>query len=253
MDIPNICFVIANKYYRNYPSYIQHYVDNIQKYYNNSLCIIVDNNSKYISDIIDKLKDYKNVIILENNSLCKFELGAYKIGIKYLIQNNLIENYEYFVFSQDTFVLKNKFNFNTFKEHNVVACPIIIGPVGHHIEMLSAPQSQIVLKRLNLHNSIDKIAFCWANTFILHKSKLTAFVDITNDIIITKKIETEWCERYIAAILYYLNNYINCSLNTILNILYTPSYNCHTVDIYDEHLSEYFVKKIHFKSELTTE
>lgn len=253
MDLSNICFIIANKYYRNYPSYIQHYVDNIQKYYNNSLCIIVDNNSTYIVDIIVKLRDYKNVIILENNSVCKFELGAYKIGIKYLMQNNLIEKYEYVVFAQDTFVLKNKFNFNILKEHNVFACPVIIGPVGHHIVMLSSPQSQIILKRLNLHNSIDKIAFCWANTFVLHKSKLIDLLNIVDDVIIVKKIETEWCERYIAAILYHLNNYINCSINTILNESYTPSYNCHTVNIYDDHFSEYFVKKIHYKSEITAE
>lgn len=253
MDISNICFIIANKYYRNYPSYIQHYVDNIQKYYSNSLCIIVDNNSTYIIDIIIKLKGYKNVVILENNSPCKFELGAYKIGIKYLIQNNLIKKYEYVVFAQDTFVLKNKLNFNTLKEHNVFACPVIIGPVGHHIEMLSVPQSQIILKRLNLQNSIDQIAFCWANTFILHNSKLIYFLNITDDVIIVKKIETEWCERYVAAILYYLNNYINCSINTILNTSYSVSYNCHTVNIYDDHFSEYFVKKIHYKTELTIE
>ena len=251
MNISNICFIIANKYYRNYPSYIQHFVDNIQKYYKNSLCIIVDNNSKYIIDILVKLKNYKNVIILENNSLCKFELGAYKIGIKYLLNNNLIDKYEYVIFSQDTFVLKNKFDFNTFKTNNIFACPIIIGPIGHHIEMLSVQQSQIILQRLNLHNSIDKIAFCWANTFILHNSKLIMFLNITNDVIIVKKIETEWCERYIAAILYYLNNYINCSLNTILNPTYSVSYNCHNDNIYDNHFTEYFVKKIHYKSENT--
>jgi len=78
-DNYKVCFIISHKYYRNYESYIQYYVDNIQKFYPESLCIIVDNNSTHIDDIINKLNTYNNVIILSNVSLCKFEIGAYKL------------------------------------------------------------------------------------------------------------------------------------------------------------------------------
>ena len=46
-----VCFIISHFYNRNYTSYIKYYIDNIQYFYNDSLIIIVDNNSKYIADI----------------------------------------------------------------------------------------------------------------------------------------------------------------------------------------------------------
>ena len=54
-----LCFIIAQKYYRNYKTYIQYFVDNIQEFYPGSLCIIVDNNSIHINDIIVKFKNCK--------------------------------------------------------------------------------------------------------------------------------------------------------------------------------------------------
>ena len=120
----NICFVISHKYYRTYPSFIKLYVDNIQKFYDNSLILICDNNSKYICDIKDIFKDYTNVIIIDNNTECKFEIGAYNCGINYIINNNILEKYEYYVFTQDNFIIKNKYDFNNLINNNVTACTI---------------------------------------------------------------------------------------------------------------------------------
>jgi hypothetical protein len=40
IDDYKLCFVIANKYIKNYPSYLDHYIENIQNYYKDSLIII---------------------------------------------------------------------------------------------------------------------------------------------------------------------------------------------------------------------
>ena len=71
------------------------------------IILIVDNNSPYLEDIENILKKYINLKIIINNSKCKFEIGAYNEGIRYIQNNNLLNNYEYFIFSQDNFVLKS--------------------------------------------------------------------------------------------------------------------------------------------------
>jgi hypothetical protein len=242
-----LCFIISHKYYRNYTSYIQYYIDNIQKFYPGSLCIIVDNNTTHINDIIIKLKEYKNVVILTNASICKFEIGAYKVGISYLLNNNLIDKYDYTIFSQDNFVLKNKYDFNELRNQNITACSLTIGDLNNHGDLMHVYQSQIILKKLNLLDSIEKIGLCWCNSFILHNLKIKEFFDITKDIIITQRIESEWSERYLAAILYYLNNNRNYGLNGIYNY----KYNCCSVNIFEDEIDEYFVKNTQHKNELT--
>lgn len=244
-----LCFIIAHKYYRNYTSYMQYYVDNIQLFYPGSLCIIVDNNSTHINDIIVKLKDYKNVVILTNASKCKFEIGAYKVGISYLLNNNLLDSYDYIIFSQDTFVLKNKFNFNELRNQNVTACSLTLGDLNNHGGLMHVSESQIILKKLNLLDSIEKIGLCWGNSFILHNSKIKEFFDITKDIMITERIESEWSERYLATIFYYLNNNKNNGLNSIYNY----KYNCCSVNMFEDKIDEYFVKNTQHKTEKTIE
>ena len=56
MDNYKVCFIIALKYIRGYVSFIDYYVDNIKLFYPNSLIVIVDNNSKYIEDVYEKLQ-----------------------------------------------------------------------------------------------------------------------------------------------------------------------------------------------------
>lgn len=210
------CFIISHKYYRSYTSYIQYYVDNIQKFYPNSLCIIVDNNSKYIEDIIKKFQNYKDVTILTNVSLCKFELGAYKFGIHYLIENKLLNKYDYIVFSQDTFILKNKYDFNTLRDNNISAISFGSGQKGcYHYGMFHSEPSLRVLTRVNLLDSIHNLSVCWCHSFILHNSKVEELLDITNDIIITTRHESEYSERYLDAILFYFNNNKHYTMNYI--------------------------------------
>jgi len=247
MNNYKLCFVIAQKYNRNYISYIQYYIDNIQKFYPGSLCIIVDNNSRDVNDIIIKLKEYKNVIIISNETKCKFELGAYKVGISYLITNNLIDKYDYTIFSQDTFVLINKFNFDELRQQNITACSLINTNPGQYVEQLDTVESQIILKKINLIGSEKKISLCYANSFILHNSKIEEFLNITKDNILLVKEESVISERYQGAILYYLNGYKNNGITNHNNLTYDPCF----IDPFNCINKEYFIKIGQFKTEIT--
>lgn len=219
-DNYKVCFVIANKYVKNYPSFIDYYVENIQRFYKNSLILIVDNNSDNFEDIYFRLEKYQNnnLKILINESESKFELGAYKFGIKYILTNNLLANYDYYIFTQDTFVLKNKFNFNNFIDNNTFACPIkshINDDYNRHACDYENPFIKTLLTNLNLENRVNDLRLCWANSFVLHNSKVKPFLDIVIDIITKNKFDACLCERFLSPILYKLNNYKNDTLENI--------------------------------------
>ena len=210
MNNYKLCFIISHKYYRQYTSYIKYYIDNINNYYENSLILIIDNNSKYIDDIKILFNNYPNVLILINDTECKFEIGAYKLGINYIINNNLLENYDYYIFTQDTFILKNKYDFNILTENNTKACAIhVFYPPKEQYEN---PIIMNILIKLNLQNRLDELSLCFANSFILNKSKISPFFEIIKDIVITNRFESECSERYLTGILYYLNDYIMTSI-----------------------------------------
>ena len=250
----NVCFIIALKYYRNYQTSITYYVDNIQKYYKNAFTIIVDNNSTYIQDINEMFKDYKNLVIITNIGECKFEIGAYKAGISFLITYNLINTYDYCVFTQDTFVLKNKYDFDNLRKNNTLATTLVSWANsitssynhGFFVEI-----SQKVLSSLNLQNSIHLLSLCFSNSFILHRSKVLEFLDIVKDIVITKRVESVYSERYLSGILYHLNNRIIADIDGDMERL---EYNNQKVSIiYDNIPNHYFVKRAQQKNEDTVD
>ena len=251
-DNYKVCFIISSKYNRSYITYIKYYVDNIIKYYTNYLIIIVDNNSVYIDEIIQLFNylNYKNIVILTNNIECKFEIGAYKIGIIYLFKNNLIDKYDYYVFIQDNFVLKNKYDFNILKKNYIYACPINehYAPLGDYINN-KRKYSHEILKQINLYDNLNKITFCWCASFILHKSKIINFYNYTKDIIIVNRFESECSERYLPRILYELNNHKNYNID---GFMYDIKYNVHSKYI-DTDIFSFFEKKIQGKSESTIE
>ena len=211
-DNYKVCFVIANKYVRNYVSFIEYYVNNIKTFYKDSLILIVDNNSTYLEeDIIPRLKkyEYNDVVVLINNSECKFELGAYKVGMKYLLDNNLVNDYDYLICTQDSFVLKNKYDFNNLIENNIFACPIkthINDNHNRHHDSYYTNLVQIILNRTNLNDRIHELRLCWANSFVLHKSKMEEFLNLTDDLIIINK--NIICIRCYIYIIIKINNII---------------------------------------------
>lgn len=201
------CFILACKYYRNYETLIPMYVENICNFYPDSLIILVDNNSHYFDDIRNQLVDYKNVVILTNNTPCKFEIGAYKVGITYLLDNHM-QDIDYVFFTQDNYILKNKLNLHMLKQEQITASALFaflyLNPVTQ--QNFYSPTSQHVLKKIGLQDSIHKLALCWCHSFVLHFSKIGVFFEITKDIIIVNRPESNDSERYLSGILYYLND-----------------------------------------------
>ena len=249
----NVCFIIALKYYRNYQTHIKYYVDNIQKYYKNAFTIIVDNNSTYIQDIDETFKGYENLVIITNIGECKFEIGAYKAGINYLITNDLIDTYDYCVFTQDNFVLKNKYDFDNLRKNNTLACTINSWTKSHSDQLFISPISQKILSSLNLQNSIHLLSLCWCNSFILHKSKILEFLDIVKDIVVTKRMESDYSERYLSGILYHLNNRIIADIDGDIEIL-NIHYDCWKVDVINDIIPNcFFVKRVQQKNEKTVD
>jgi hypothetical protein len=248
-DNYKMCFIIAHKYYRNYTSYIEYYVDNIRKCYGeDALILVVDNNSTYFQDIREKLQDRKNVVLMVNETECKFELGAYNVGIRYLIDNSLLDVYDFYVFTQDTFILKQKYDFGRFIENNITACTINSWIHGKNDGFYGHGLSQQVLKSIHLENSIDQLSLCWCCSFVLHKSKLVPFLEITQDLKIVCRIESEACERFLSGILYHLNG------NKIEDIdggREDLTYDWNGVDLLREETQYHFLKLCQSKTEQT--
>jgi hypothetical protein len=253
------CFVIAQKYYRNYKSYIKYYVDNIQNFYPDSFILIVDNNSRYLEDVTNLLKNYNNLKIIINNIECKFEIGAYNEAIRYIKKENLLNNFEYFIFSQDTFVLKNKFDIQKeLVDKNIFACSFNcfendknILNYQHNI-LKEDPICINILKKINCLDKIEECNIAWCSSFILHKSKIYDYYDIVKDEIITERFNGSiQSERYLSAICYYLNNnnYVSLCGNAINPN--TLGYDCWKVDIENDKLDNFFVKKVQQKNEKT--
>ena len=250
MSENKVCFIIALKYYRNYETYIKYYMDNIQSFYKDSLIIIVDNNSTYIQDIHAMFSNYTNVVIITNETDCKFEIGAYKVGIQYLLANGLLDSYEYCVFTQDNFVIKNRYDFNQLKEKGTLACAINSWK-RISTEDYSSNICKEILSSLNLQNSLEKLAICWAVSFILHSSTVNEFFNIVKNVIVKERIDCCYSERYMSGILYYLNNNKIEDIDGDIDVLMNH-YDCWTVNpVYDDIKTVYFIKKVQQKNEHT--
>lgn len=248
-DDYKLCFVIACKYVRGYESYLPYYIANINNFYPNSLIVLVDNNSHYFEDIKVKLQKYDNIIYLVNNITCKYEQGAYHVGARYLLDNN-ITDYDYIIFSQDTYVLKNKYDFNILINENITAAAFHAGLDIDAVkqEMYYIEPVQSVLRSLNLQHSIDKLAMCMWNSFVLHQSKLAEYYSLIRNIVTLTKHESGCTERYMSPILYHLNNNRIYQLDAIY-----PPYNIFTDNPFIIDVPLCFVKRIQFKDEFTVD
>jgi hypothetical protein len=240
-------FIIAHKYFRGYPSYLKHYVENILNFYgDNSLILIVDNNSNYPQDVFETLPSRENIKILTNNIECKFELGAYQVGIKHILDNNLLESYDYYICTQDNFILKNHLNLSFLEENNVMACPIN----SFYADGECKDVCDIVLNKLGINNNLDKITFCWCSSFLVNKSKIKRLYDYISQIVIKVRWESCASERYLARILWELNDFKNNDIDGDIRTLSSRHYDCWTVDPLSPATS-IFVKKVQQKTEKT--
>jgi hypothetical protein len=240
-------FIIAHKYFRGYQSYLNHYVENIMSLYGDgALIIIVDNNSNYPQDVFNLLPKRDNIIILTNNIECKFELGAYQVGIGYVIENNLLDEYDYYVCTQDNFIIKNKVDFDFMYESNIYACPINSFDQDGECRGVC----DLVLNELNMNNNLDKVTFCWCVSFIIHKSKLNSLYGMIKKIVIKVRSESCASERYLPRLLWELNDFKNNDIDGDIRTLGSRHYDCWSVDPLMPATS-FFVKKVQQKNEHT--
>ena len=195
----NICFIVTHKYVRGHTSYVEHYIDNVKAAYGDeALVILTDNNSVARDDIFDKLRNIDNVVLLDNDIECKFELGGYQVGLQHILDSKLIDQYEYYVFTQDTFVFKNRVNFDEYLAKGATAFPIN----SYYFDKWGEPLYTAVLQSLGLFDRMDEINFCWANSFVVHKSKVEQLQHYLKQIVVTQKVQSQATERYLARILY---------------------------------------------------
>lgn len=240
----NICFIIAHKYFRGYTSYLKYYIENIQKFYPEALTLVVDNNSKYKEDVFSLVEGKDRVVLLDNNSNSKFELGAYQVGLEYILNNNLNNDYEYFVFSQDNFILKNKYEFSILKENNIDACPIVSWKNDWEKKDVWVP----VLESLSLLDGLlEKTRLCWCISFILSKRKILSMYEMLTNIAVKTRHESEGSERYLGRILYELNEHRIFDIDGDIDLL---DYYCHTVNV-EQDTKHYFCKISQQKTENT--
>lgn len=208
--------MIVTKYYRNYRSYIELYINNIQKLYQDDADILlVDNNSKYIDDINLLILKYNNVSLINNISNSKYEIGAYRYGIQYL--DDKIKKYDYIIFTQDTFIINNKYDFNILKLNDTLACTIVSDIKRPEERWTYHHKGQTILNSANLNNNIDKISFCFSNSFILHNNVINDFMKYTNSFILNSKDDSGLSEDFLARVLYELNNHKNFDIDGLYN------------------------------------
>lgn len=249
VDYNKVCFIIAHKYFRGYPSYLKLYTERIFRSYPDALVIVVDNNSVYKEDIFSTIDPALNVIFLDNNIECKFELGAYQVGLLYLIENNLTEEYGYLILTQDNFILNKRLDYNELAQKNIKACTIN----SYFQDGACNDVCNPVLDRLGMNNNLDKITFCWCSSFIIASENIQRLYDILKTIV--QKVRWDSCgaERYLARILWELNGFSNYDLDGDIRELAQSKYDCWTVDPYDENINSCFIKKVQQKTERTVD
>lgn len=243
----NPCFIIAHKYYRGYKSFLSHYLENINKFYPKATTIVVDNNSKYLQDVISEIEEIDNLHVIVNNSESKFEVGAYNQGIIYAKDLGMIQNHDHFVFTQDNFILKNKFDFGELVAKDTKALPIN----SFYQDSEGCALKRKVLNDLQMNDNMEKVNFCWCCSFILRNDKVEQMQEWLSKIKCTLRTESMAAERYLARLLWELNDRTDCGdIDGDIRTLPRRHYDTWKVDPL-EPATSYFVKKVQQKNERT--
>jgi len=241
------CFIIAHKYFRGHESYTEYYIQNILNFYEDALIVVVDNNSVYKDDIFDDLKKYKNVVLLDNDIESKFELGAYRVGISYLVDNDLLDTYDYCIFTQDNFIIKNYLDFEALHQNTVKACQI--NTMKNDWERFEVCRD--VLGRLNLLNNLEHSHLCWCCSFICATEKVRQLGNYLSQIVMTTRYQSTAAERYLGRIILELNDGRPFSIDG--DIMTDLPYDCWTVDLRAPIEGCVFAKTVQQKNECTVD
>ena len=100
-------------------------------------------------------------------------------------------NYDYYVFTQDTFILENKYDFNKLKYLNVQACSIV-----EHLEHFIWYCPMEKLDILQKHNiSFNNTNICWGCNFVISKNKIFNLYEYIKEHILKTKDHSCLFER----------------------------------------------------------
>ena len=111
-----------------------------------------------------------------------------------------------------------------------------------------------LLQKWGIMDALPHMNLCWCSSFILHQSRVMTFYEITFDLVLTNRLDSEAGERYLSAILYKLNNDVVDSIDGEIVPCELLTYDCWKVDlIYDEVPDRFFVKSVQQKTENTPE
>jgi len=247
------CFVVALKYYKNHPTTVFEYIDNIRKYCTGAKILVVDN---YSPDKIE-LPEGDDIEYLLNTSENGFELGAYKFAIRYLLESGQTELYEYFIFSQDSFYLYQPIQI----ENNIIACPIVsskpgqfrldfVDGIGYYKGHPRHSMIQEAIQEMGLEDEVDNLTFCCGCNIVLkgNTELLELFDTMTNTELwaTNTKLESECTERMLAGLLYLLNHKKNQRIEPMLIDEVFGE-----IKVGNEIVFKYFKKKVNNKTENT--
>ena len=171
-------------------------------------------------------------------------------GLDILRQRNLLSEYGYIALTQDTFVLKNKFDFEQLAKKNTYALAIN----SMNADGECAREVQNVLTTLNLYDNMDKIDFVWCNSFVVHSSKADTLCEWLKQIECVKRDQSCASERYLGRILWELNE--RKAGGSVDDSFVNPThlqrskYDFWTIDPLAP-ASSYFVKQVQQKNETT--
>ena len=178
VDVNNsLCFVISNNTYISRDKnlvYIKKYVDNIQRIYNNSFIIICNNettDSEHLSNVKNMLLDYKNIVILNNDTNYKCQIGNYAFSIKWLFDNNML-NHSYYVFTESKFILEKSFDFNILQNKDLKVSRFFLW-----FESMNNENINNILQTIDIHNKKVLINLCEYCNFIIRNDSVNKLYD----------------------------------------------------------------------------
>jgi len=116
------------------------------------------------------------------------------------------------------------------KEKDITACPINgYYPDGSTME---------VLTKLGLYDNMDKIDFCWCNSFVINTCHIEQLYGYFKQIVITVRAQSCASEGYLARILWELNGRKSCGdIDGNIQQLKDKHYYCWTVNLLENQTS----------------
>jgi hypothetical protein len=226
------CFILAHKYIRGYTSFIQLYINNIRAFYGvQALILVVDNQSAGLEDVFPPNNTHDSqVIILQNDGQINgfYDVGAYIFGLKWLIKQGRFRDYEYFVFSQDTYINIQPLDFGGLVQAELWACPVVSCFPGQNSLANQHPHCadvRTILEGLRprtaeggktLYDYRVDAPLCFANTFLVHQSRIFELYYYIKDFCLIYKPHMEIYERVLPCILCDLNEGRSAALDGLI-------------------------------------